>query len=301
MNRRDLLKAIAFVPLAAGLGSCREESSPSPAPLKSKKIHTLQVLLEGPFAVVLQKNKPDRLIAFVPRPEQEQRTLAHDFFFNDPSTARATTKKQQGYTFQLANDGLRTYTESYLNPGFADFIAETEKWRLPDSLVKLELPFPDSINFNGRPLHVKFASGKTGLMATNYILEYYVDESEKIKLMCPPLGGKCPSSPNCPPGIVRYFFGVSPQIKDDLQKHAVDFFNFMLHVAFPDLEERYRLTYIEPSQEQQRHASARSTRPQLVPAISNVAFPAARLVPAAAVLDCQLGGVLVKTSSSASV
>jgi hypothetical protein len=298
MNRRELLKAMAVVPVASALGSCHEDVNPSPEPQRGVKIHTLQVLLEGPFAVVLLRNKPNRLIAFVPRPPQEQRTLTHDFFFNDPSAPRPATKKQEGYAFQLGNDGLRTYSEVYLNPGFADFQAETQKWRLPESLVKLELPFPDSINFSGRPLRVKFASGKSGLMPTNYILEYYVTEAEKLNLMCPQIGGKCPSSPNCPPGIARYFFGVSPQIKDDPEKHALEFFNFMLHVSFPELEDRFRLTYIEPS-EQQRRSSLPLGIQRLVPAVMKSTALEPRLLPVAAVLDCQIGGILVTTNSGA--
>ena len=307
MNRRDILKTLALVPFATSLGSCREDSSPPPAPSKSKKIHTLQVLLEGPFAVVLEKNKPDRLIAFVPRPEPDQRKLAHDFYFNDPATPQAATKREQGYTFHLATDGLRSYSETYLNPGYADFTAETEKWRLPDSLVKLELPFPDSINFSGRPLHVDFESGKQGMMPTNYILEYYVNQPENIKLASPQMGGKSSSSPNCPPGVVRYFFGVSPQIKDDLAGHARDFFNFMLHVAFPDLEARFRIKRLESSHQDPTGGSNRdsaldyapdaSYRAQLVPAVANPATRPPRLLPVAAVLDCQSGGILVKTNS----
>ena len=207
MNRREILKTLAVMPLSSALASCREDrASPPPAPSKSDKIHTLQVLFEGAFTLVLQKNKPNRLIAFVPRADQDRHDFAHDFFFNDPSTPKPVIGKEPtGYHFQLSGDGLRTYPETYINPGFADFAAQTEKWRLSDRVVTVELPFPNSINFSGRPLHVKFASGKSGLMPTNHVLEYYVDDAEKVKLMCSQLEGKCPSSPNCPPGVLRFF------------------------------------------------------------------------------------------------
>ena len=134
---------------------------------------------------MLQKNKPNRLIAFVPRPEEEGHGLDHDFYFNDPTSPRkATTKEPAGLHFQLSEAGLRSYPETYVNPGFADFIAYTEKWHLPERVVTIELPFPNSINFSGRPLRVEFASGKPGLMPTNYILEYHVEEAEKVKLTC---------------------------------------------------------------------------------------------------------------------
>ena len=297
MNRRKVLKALAAMPFASVLASCSEEHS-SPAPEKGKRIHTLQVLFEGPFALVLQKNKPNRLIAFVPRVEQERYDLAHDFYFNDPTNAKPPVEKDPvGYHFQLSENGLRSYAETYVNPGFADFTAQTEKWRLLNRIVTVELPFPNSINFSGRPLQVKFASGRSGLMPTNHILEYYVNDAEKVSLTCSQLEGKCPSSPNCPPGVVRFFFGVSPRKKDDEQKHAVEFFNLMLHRNFPELEERYRLAYIEPSEENRRGSPSAAITPTLLPAMMSPTVPPARLLRASAVLDCQLGGLIVQTNS----
>lgn len=297
MNRREILKAMAVMPLASALGSCSENrpSSP-PEPAGSTRAHTLQILFEGAFALVLRNGNPNRLIAFVPRADQERHTLAHDFFFNDPSTVRPMAKGPEGYHFQLASEGLRNYAEPYINPGFADFEASTEKWRLSDRIVTVELPFPNSVNFSGRPLHVKFVSGKSGLLPTNQVLEYYIEDPEKVRLMCSQLEGKCSPSPNCPPGIIRFFFGVSPQNKDDGQKHAVEFFNFMLHTNFPDLEKRYQLSYIEPSEEKTRPGSV-ANAPGARPAVYDSSTPAARLLRTAAVLDCQSAGLLVHTST----
>jgi hypothetical protein len=299
MRRRELLKAFATVPIASVFGNCLEKrSAPQTAPPKKEKIHTLQILLEGAFAIVLQKNNPNRLVAFVPRAEQDRHDLAHDFFFNDPAIPKPTLGKEAaGYHFQLSGEGLRNYPETYINPGFADFTANTEKWRLSDRLVTLELPFPNSINFSGRPLHVKFASGRAGLMPTNYILEYYVEEAEKVRLTCQQLEDKCAPSPNCPPGLLRFFFGASPTKRDDQQKHAVEFFNFMLHRCFPDLEERYRLSYIERSEENGGLPST-PIRPRLMPGVLNADSPSAHLLGISAVLDCQLIGPVVRTKSA---
>jgi hypothetical protein len=297
MNRREILKAMAVLPLTNALAGCRESRpSPAPEPSRNARVHTLQILFEGAFALVLRKGNPSRLIAFVPRADHANPTLAHDFFFNDPLTARPASKGQEGYQFQLAGEGLRPYTETYVNPGFADFEASTEKWRLPERAVTVELPFPNSVNFSGRPLHVRFVSGKTGLMPTNHLLEYYVEDPEKIRLMCSQLEGKCPPSPNCPPGIVRYFFGVSPQNKGDGQKHAVEFFNFMLRTSFPDLEKRYELSYIEASEEN-THPGSGATAPGVKPAVYDSSTPSARLLETSAVLDCQSGGLLVHTDA----
>ena len=269
MRRREILKALATVPVASALGNCLQyRPSPTPTPSKEKSVHTVQILLEGAFAVVLQKNKPNRLIAFVPRSEEEGHGLEHKFYFNDPvssqDAARAGRKEPAGFHFQLSEAGLRNYPETYINPGFADFEAYTQKWRLPDRIVTLELPFPNSINFSGRPLRVEFASGRPGHMPTNYILEYYVEDAEKVKLTCSQLGEKCAPSPNCPPGVHRYFFGVSPTEKENA-KHAVDFFNFTIRQCFPELCE-HLLAYIEPSEESRGRTSS-ALRPKLMPSV----------------------------------
>ena len=299
MRRREILKALATVPVASALGNCLQyRPSPTPTPSKEKGVHTVQILLEGAFAVVLQKNKPNRLIAFVPRSEEENHGLDHNFYFNDPTVpqeaARAARKEPAGMHFQLSEAGLRNYPETYVNPGFADFEAYTQKWRLPDRVVTLELPFPNSINFSGRPLRVEFTTGRSGHMPTNYILEYYVEDAEKVKLTCAQLGEKCAPSPNCPPGVHRYFFGVSPTGQENA-KHALEFYNFTLRRCFPELEE-HLLAYIEPS-EKNRGRTSSALRPRLMPSVLNRDSSAAHLLRVSAVLDCQSIGPLVHTGT----
>jgi hypothetical protein len=299
MRRRDILKALATVPFASVLGnSMVDRSAAQAAPPKGKNVQTLQILLEGAFAVVLQKNKdnPNRLIAFVPRFEPDGHGFDHNFFFNDPTTARpAIGKDPAGYHFQLSGQGLKSYPETYIDAGFADFTAYTQKWRLTDRVVTIELPFPNSINFSGRPLHVEFASGRPGLMPTNYILEYYIEDAEKVKLTCSQLGDKCSPSSNCPPGVLRYFFGVSPRSDDGGEKHAVTFFNMMIRRCFPELEEHI-LEYIEPAEKKGSRTSS-ALRPRLMPGVLTSDSPAAHLLGVSAVLDCQLIGPVVHTGA----
>ena len=310
MRRREILKALATVPIANALGNCLQyRPAPTPTPSREKRIHTVQVLIEGAFAVVLHKDKPNRLIAFVPRPEEKDHNLEHNFYFNDPASpqeiGRAAGKEPAGLHFQLSEAGLRNYPETYVNPGFADFEAYTQKWLLPERIVTLELPFPNSINFSGRPLHVEFTSGRPGFMPTNYILEYYVEEAEKVKLSCSQLGDKCAPSPNCPPGILRYFFGVSPKNvlstkkedkydKDDEQQHAVNFFNFTIRRCFPELGE-HLLKYIEPSEKSRRRTSG-AVHPRLIPGFLTPDAPPAHLLEVSAALDCQSIGPIVHTN-----
>lgn len=328
MNRRDLLKALGAMPLAGALGSCANASTnPAQTPDRDKdrdkdkdketKAHTLQILLEGAFAVVLQQ-AAHRLTAFVPLQDPARKDLAHEFCFNDPGKPRESREKDRGFRFELSGEGLHQYgypePAPYLNPGFNDFNAMTDKWRLPPSLVVLDLPFPRSINFSGRPLRVKFgkhALKPSGLMPTNYILEYRIDEESKVHLKCDHPDVNCGPSPHCPPGVMRYYFAVGPTMKDAAgrQKHAVDFFNFLLTRAFPDLAQKYELAEIEPSDydEPGETGGPAQTRPtslemapyqphsMLAPAVLRGGAPRARLLPVASLVDCQSGGILVSS------
>ena len=304
MRRREILKALAAVPVASALGNCLQyRPSPTPTPPKDKAVQTVQILLEGAFAVVLEENKPHRLLAFVPRSEEKEHDLEHKFYFNNPAQemGRATGKDPEGFHFHLSEAGLRNYPKTYINPGFADFEAYTQKWRLPERIVTLDLPFPNSINFSGRPLRVEFASGRPGFMPTNYILEYYVDDAKSVELTCAQMGGKCAPSPDCPPGMLRYFFGVSPASpvkkydKDDEQEHAVKFFNFTIRQCFPELEE-HLLKYIEPS-EKNRGRTSGALHPRLAPSVLTTDSPSAHLLRVSAVLDCQSIGPIVHTNT----
>jgi len=317
MNRRDLLKALGVMPLASALGGCGHAYS-KPVPDKEPRIHSLQILLEGPFAVVLQKQS-QRLTAFVPLPDPKRTDLAHDFYFNDPHNGKKPGARSKGYSFKLSDEGTHRYPtpDIYINPDFNDFRADTENWRLPPSLVVLDLPFPRSINFSGRPLHVKFGKNalKTdGLMPTNYILEYRIDEPDKVHLKCDDPGVPCAPSPHCPPGVMRYYFGVGPELKDAKAReaHAVAFFNFMLAQAFPDLAQKYELSRIEESDYPMPETGGTGVRQypsslhaipendaRLIPAVLQAGAPEARLLPVASLVDCQVGGILVRTNSSA--
>jgi hypothetical protein len=321
MNRRELLKALGSLPVVGVLQGCtRGDSDDTRSHSKETKIHTLQILLEGAFAVVLQKQS-QRLIAFVPLPDPGRKDLEHYFCFNDPEDPKKLSEKTKEFRFELSAEGLHTYygqgdqrknIAPYLNPGFDDFSAETDKWFLPPSLVILDLPFPRSINFSGRPLDVKFgkkALKPFGKMPTNYILEYRVDEQQKVKLKCNQGEMQCSPSPHCPPGVLRYFFGAGPINHDPKKReeHAVDFFNLViLKKAFPELQEKYEIASIEPSDYEEPGVNG-GLRPVAFKArerTSAATFPAvlsadkaARLLPVASLVDCQIGGILVRTNT----
>lgn len=315
MNRRDILKVLGAMPIAGALGGCgRAYSAPKPNPAKETQVHTLQILLEGAFAVVLQKQS-QKLTAFVPLPDPTKKDLAHFFSFNDPGSRKYPDEKSKGYRFELSAEGLHKYASPepapYVNPGFNDFSAEVDRWRLPPSLVVLDLPFPRSINFSGRPLNVRFGKNAlkpTGLMPTNYILEYRVDNASKVQLRCDHPEMHCSPSPHCPPGVFRYYFGVGPTMSDvkGRQGHAVAFFNFLMATVFPDLKEKYELEEIEPSDYEEPGGGgtaypaslnlAAGPSPAMIPAIFGGQTPRPRFLPVASLVDCQSGGFLGSTS-----
>jgi hypothetical protein len=321
MNRRDLLKMLGTLPVAGLLQGCTpKEPISAPASSTDAKAHTLQILLEGAFAVVLQKQS-QRLIAFVPQADPGRKDLEHYFCFNDPEKPIEPQEKSRGFRFELSGDGLHTYSspdnrasgEIYTNPGFNDFSAEVKSWILPPSIAILDLPMPRSINFSGRPLTVHFdkhALKPIGIMPTNYILEYRVADAGKVKLKCDQPTVDCAPSLHCPPGVLRFFFGAGPLTHDpnERQQHAVDFFNFILDKSFPELREKYRLAAIEQSDYEQPDVNVR-LRPASFGENSKGnagAFPPAkhppndraRLVPVASLVDCQIGGILVGTKSA---
>jgi len=319
MNRRDLLKALGAVPIAGVLESCGNAYSGPPAPQgkepQSERAHTLQVMLEGVFAVVLQK-QAHRLTAFVPLADPKRTDLAHKFCFNDPGKPRGLKESEKGFRFELGAEGLHSYPEvaPYVNPGYNDFTAEVKTWHLPPSLVVLDLPFPRSINFSGRPLHVRFgkrALKPTGLMPTNYILEYRIDDESKIHLRCDHPDVNCSPSPHCPPGVMRYYFAAAPEMKDAAgrQKHAVEFFNFMMSRVFPEIAPKYEVVEIEPSDYPEPgetggrgyptslHTSPSEEKSLLAPAVLRSGAARPRLLPVASLVDCQAGGFLGSSGS----
>jgi len=62
------------------------------------------------------------------------------------------------------------------------------------------------------------------------------------------------------------------------------------------LEERYRLSYIEASEEN-RGQTTDGNVPKVRPTIFNSDVPPARLLRASAVIDCQSAGLIVRTNS----
>ena len=305
MNRRNVLKGLATVPVAAltrtWLWGYRAPQKPC------ETHHTLQIILEGAFVVVLN-SKTQRLTALVPRHPKH----GHNVYFNDPvnplKQQTANKREEEEYQFALGGDGLCKYSKPYVNPGFRDFELHVARVNESKNLMRIDLPLPNSINFSGRPLHVVFRNRKNGLMPTGHILEYEIEKDEQVKMTCRQLEGELSPSPHSPPGVRRFFFGVAPDDTPEQrcdpvhqQRHAVEFFNFMLEALLRGILpvkqlEAHKLLRVElahkPCESGAKETSFAWTQPgHLVPAVLRSAAPRPQIRTVSSTVDCQLGGM----------
>jgi hypothetical protein len=282
MNRRTLLKGFAAVPLATTLGFGNDKGADDTRH-SGLTSHKLQILLDGAFAVVIQRGNLNSILAFSPRDKSEP----HKFYFNDPSYAQASEKN---FNFELQAEGLRHTERTEISPGFEDFQATVRRWKLTENFVAIKLPLPARIAFSGHREQVVFKTKKTGWMPTNHILEYDVTDPAKVKIVCKELDKACAPSPDSPRGLTRFFFEVGPP-RGTPQGHAVKFFNDMLEASFPELVAAYSLSEILDRRDENPSRTAR-----LVSADMRSTMPPAHLLKASYTLDCKLGGILATTT-----
>lgn len=283
MNRRNLLKALAAVPLVSVVGACNDKDDDDKQ-RHGSAAHRVQILLDGAFAVVIQHEKPNSVLAFSPRDKDEP----HQFHFNDPDYAQPAAKN---YNFELLPEGLKHNERPEIDSGFSDFHASVKRWKLAENFVAIKLPMPTRITFAGHRERVVFKSSKTGWMPTNHILEYDVIDPGKVKMTCKELEKVCSASPDSPEGLTRFFFEVGPPYGTPAN-HAVTFFNDMLSASFPELVANYSLSQILDKRD---GSPARTAR--LVSAAMADDTPPARLLNASYTLDCKVGGLVVDTST----
>lgn len=277
MNRRELLKGLAALPMVSAWSCTRDGDRQT-----SSKTHTLQIVLEGAFAVVIQGRKGNAIKAFSVKDPAEP----HRFYFNQKEQ-----DPNKSYSFDLYPNGLRKSSFPAIDPGFSDFNAKTDKWRLGSDLVMIDLPCPRSIIFYGHRELATFANPphRTGWMPANHILEYDVTDASDIKMSCSEGVGLCRSSPDSPSGVTRFFFEIGPARPDINGQHAVRWFNFMLQECFPLLVKEYKVASIgEPER-----PSGASTN--LVPTVWKPDSRTVQLQQASYTLDCKTAGIIVSS------
>jgi len=295
MRRRELLKALAAIPFATAIGGCdekndRDKKNESDEKGEGKHTSTVEVHLDGAFALVLEKNKGNALLAFSPKPKSGEQ---HQFYLNGSVKPENMGKP---LTFKLSPQGLEHENKApEINPGLNDFFFQTEKWRVGDSLVTIELPAPDKITFIGHRSPVTFKSdGRHVWMPTNHVLKYEL-HGAAARLECSDANLKCVPSPDSYPGVTRFFFEIGPTRDMNFaqsQAHAARFFNYILQQCFPDLVPKYSLEENPAGYKQTLNA------PHLSPAVFQYEMPLARFREASYITDCEYAGPLVGTSTS---
>jgi hypothetical protein len=286
MQRRDVLKALAAFPFVVALGGCEGKTD--------DKSHSniVEVHLDGAFALVIQENKANSILAFSPRPKMGDEP--HQFYFNGSPRPEDPGKS---YNFKLSAEGRERDSKPELSPGLKDFSFNTERWRVGDSLAVIELPAPRRITFSGHRTPVTFLSDhRAAFMPTNHILEYDLKDSDKPKLECSESSLRCDPSPDSFPGVTRFFFEIGPKRSLDLSQshsHAINFFNYILQQSFPDLEKRFALAPEFPRG--QEHAQI---PPRAIPAVFQYGLHDPLLQNVSYAVDCEFAGPLVTTHTA---
>jgi len=279
MHRRDVLKGLATLPWATALVSCKPE----------KHLNTLEVHLDGAFAVVIQENKANSILAFSPRPKQGDEP--HQFYFNGYPKAE---DPQKSYHFNLTAETRDRDSKVEISPGLNDFSFKTNRWRVGDSLLSLELPAPDRITFSGHRTPVRFQlSHQLAFMPTNHILEYDLKDGKAPKLECSEPSLKCEPSRDSFPGVTRFFFEIGPKRSLNLVEsrlHAIGFFNYILQQSFLDLAEKYQL---DPQYAREQEYGV--VTPKTTSAVYHYGYDSPLLQDASYAVDCEYAGPLAST------
>lgn len=281
MERRDVLKALAALPFAFAVGKSHGETE------RRRHFGTVEVHLEGAFALVVQENKGNSVLAFSPRPPKNSEQ--HEFYFNNSKLPESGKEIKFGLSLEKAKRVIKPD----INAGLKDFVFRTENWHVGDSIATLALPAPDRITFSGHRTRVEFQNDhRIAFMSPNHILEYDLREPVKPALQCTESNIKCEPSEDAYDKVTRYFFEVGPKhslTHEEGQAHAAAFFNFMLEQSFPDLAKQDLL----------RVPGEKRESSMLMPAVfrSQAQDPLRRDV--SFFVDCEHGGLLVLTKSPA--
>lgn len=284
MHRRDVLKALATLPLATALVGCKHKED-------KENLNILEVHLDGAFAVVIQENKANSILAFSPRPKVGDEP--HQFYFNGYPKPE---DPQKSYHFKLSAETRDRDSKVEISPGLKDFSFRTANWRVGDSLLSIELPAPDRITFSGHRSPVRFLSDhRLAFMPTNHILEYDLKNKTVPKLECSEPSLKCESSGDSFPGVTRFFFEIGPQRSLDViqsRQHAIGFFNYILQQSFLDLAENYQLDpkYV-------RGMGYPEGTPRAVPTVFQYGLSYPLRQNASYAVDCEYAGPLASTKT----
>ncbi|MBZ5522227.1 MAG: hypothetical protein LAP21_08290 [Acidobacteriia bacterium] len=319
MHRRKLLKGLLALPVTGAFTGCqaadkREESQRVSRPATGN----LQIVLNGAFAIVIQRNSRNRIRVFSPADPR------HCFYFNNLEKTQQEMVQKKSYNFELLSDGLALrHAEVHVKEELKDFHVRTDRWCQEDYFITIDLPAPEEISFLPPLKTVRFkATGKEARMAGTHVLKYSVADMNQVRIA--PMDGKddirplscselveqykrtCSTMKDekthgscaemvkrypeiCPEGSRAFFFGVGLPSGDPDNGHAIQFFNERILDSFPRLKAQLQLAAIVDREPYKTG----SLQGEMVPAVFNADEPRPRLLEVAAIVDCKFGGPIV--------
>ncbi|HLJ27969.1 MAG TPA: hypothetical protein VKY85_14765 [Candidatus Angelobacter sp.] len=326
MRRRELLGGLFALSASGFLNSCRgaETHDSDDSHREPKSPATLKVILQGAFAVVLDKDKRYKITAVMPADP------AHEFRFQTPTSLE---KSAPQYRFTLEPEGLDiSGRRPYMDHGLDDMnfnlgpVGDLDK----DAFVMVDLPAPDVITFIPPPEPVVFVDGRIASAPLNHVLEYRISDLHKVVLRSKQLGetrplefseifkhymehetrekdykdkaGHGPQFPHtrdelgrpAEPEVYTFFLGVGvkPGILSDLAavQHGLEFFNNKLVPLFPKSPDLKRIreirNYGDPC------TPTRPTNPsQLKPSVLDDSMQKPKLLLVTSAEDCRATGL----------
>lgn len=325
MNRRKLLQGMVTVPVAGALAGCRRE----PEPAKASR-GTLRVILNGPFGVVLQKDKDYRITAYVPTDPGHE----HELRFKGPANIagkESKTGKSPSYRFTILDEGLEIgQGRPRIDQGFYDFnFRHIGKFELPENpFVVVSLPRPDYITFTPPAELVQFGD-RTTLQPLDHIFEYRMSEPDRVRVRggdndsqkveppvpCSDLLREYEDFAKTPYGLanaresqqqsmqetlracsssdlcVLFGVGFNPDTPDsDPVEHGLRFFNKVLLPSFTKVTSDLQRQLMQTRCTSTGGDSRSSAL--LMPAAYTYPLSRPRLLQVASVLDCHAGGLM---------
>lgn len=229
MNRRDFAKALAAMPFVGAVPSFASICN-STCPSKP---HSLWVVLEGPFAVVVDSST-QAITAFTPRDNGE-----HLFAFNG-----AVYDNTPAYTFEMKIANWPRPTLCVQNDS-SPFCAENTKWDdTKDYFITINLPAPNRIivydsRFNA---YMQDNPATTAPLPYSHVMEYDLNgknltmtgsrSNSPNKFPLTPLNGSAPDQ------LFRFEVGLINTLGEDSDpdgSKAAGFYNKFLLPRFPKL------------------------------------------------------------------
>jgi hypothetical protein len=225
MRRRDLVRGLLAFPLAklmSGQTVCNNSGVCMPAS------NPLLVVIEGPFAVVLQK----------PSPSSANVTGVTVLVPKDPShlfALNGVPLKANQHHFKFLAPGLAANTQVCVDTVFKDFCVPSTNFQCAASnrfVEILNLPCPRRI-LARNAIQVKFQSGDPGCMPLDHVLEYDIaDPSLPITISYTEQGNRAVHAI----GNIFYFEVGRDPISPNPAGHAIDFHNNHILPCFPPLQ-----------------------------------------------------------------